>query len=346
MPELRPRLRLGAPPRRRRPAADGRARHRHGRRHRRARGVRRAGIRRRPLPALLGDEADRRPRGAAPRRARAGSRPTRRSPPRVPEFGAGRDDVVRLRHLVSHTLGHRRAADGRPAGLRRVAARTRPRLRRGHRVAVLDARVRGRRRAHRARRRRPVGARPSPPSASAGRRRPGSRSTPTRARTRSVDAAAQGLDYARFAALRHPGAGLLGRAEDLLARRQRAAAQRRIARLARDRRRRCCARSPSGCRSSSRTPRRAARTGASRGTCGTRRPACSRATRYGHGGWARHRVLDHAVARRVLRAAHERRRRHRPVRRRRRRAAQRGRGRRRLTAPRRSGRRAREYPVN
>ena len=32
-----------------------------------------------------------------------------------------------------------------------------------------------------------------------------------------VDAAEQGLDYAQFAALRHPGAGLLGRGEDLLA---------------------------------------------------------------------------------------------------------------------------------
>jgi CubicO group peptidase (beta-lactamase class C family) len=32
-----------------------------------------------------------------------------------------------------------------------------------------------------------------------------------------VDAAAQGLDYDRFAALRHPGAGLLARASDLLA---------------------------------------------------------------------------------------------------------------------------------
>lgn len=32
-----------------------------------------------------------------------------------------------------------------------------------------------------------------------------------------VDAGAQGLDYDRFAALRHPGAGLLGRATDLLA---------------------------------------------------------------------------------------------------------------------------------
>jgi CubicO group peptidase (beta-lactamase class C family) len=32
-----------------------------------------------------------------------------------------------------------------------------------------------------------------------------------------VDAAAQGLDYGRFAALRHPGAGLLGRATELLA---------------------------------------------------------------------------------------------------------------------------------
>ena len=44
----------------------------------------------------------------------------------VPEFGAGRDDVVRLRHLVEPHLGHRRARRcDTPDGPAPLAARTR-----------------------------------------------------------------------------------------------------------------------------------------------------------------------------------------------------------------------------
>ena len=267
-------------------------------------------------------------RGAAPRRAgpTAADTPLTRA---VPEFGAGRDDDVQLRHLVSHTSGIVEPPLDAPDGLRPsllapgrdFAAGTMSRYSSiaFEGVAALIEHASGA----------PweesvlavgesVGATGLTFDADAGRHE-------------VVDAAEQGLDYARFAELRHPGAGLLGRAEDLLAIGS--------ALLGDD----GPLVSPVGadvdaaaahgrrCRSSSRTPRAAARTGGSRGTCATRRQGCSprhlRPRRLGG-----QRVLDHALARGVLRAADEHRRRLRPVRRRRRRAAQRDRGRRRLTS--------------
>ncbi|KQM82216.1 serine hydrolase [Agromyces sp. Leaf222] len=132
----------------------------------------------------------------------------------LPEFGAGRDDVVRLRHLASHTSGIAEPPMDVP-GLRALLQRPGRDFAAGtasrystlayegiaaliehasgapweHAVAAVGARV---------------GATGFTFDAAASRHAP-------------VDAAEQGLDYAEFAALRHPGAGLLGRAEDLLA---------------------------------------------------------------------------------------------------------------------------------
>ncbi|GAA1955700.1 serine hydrolase domain-containing protein [Agromyces allii] len=133
----------------------------------------------------------------------------------VPEFGAGRDDVVRLRHLVSHTSGITEPPMDDVRGLRPgllepgrdFAAGTASRYSTiayaG--VAALIEHASG---APWERAVDAVGARVGATGftfdAAASRHAP-------------VDAASQGLDYARFAALRHPGAGLLGRAEDLLA---------------------------------------------------------------------------------------------------------------------------------
>ena len=133
----------------------------------------------------------------------------------VPEFGAGRDDEVQLRHLVSHTSGIVEPPLDTPDGLRPsllapgrdFAAGTMSRYSSiaFEGVAALIEHASGS----------PweesvlavgesVGATGLTFDAEAGRHE-------------VVDAAEQGLDYARFAELRHPGAGLLGRAEDLLA---------------------------------------------------------------------------------------------------------------------------------
>ena len=132
----------------------------------------------------------------------------------LPEFGGGRDDVVRLRHLVSHTSGILEPPMDQP-GLRASLLRPGRDFAAGtasrystlafdgvaaliehasgapweESVAEVGARV---------------GATGFTFDAEASPHAP-------------VDAESQGVDYARFAALRHPGAGLLGRAEDLLA---------------------------------------------------------------------------------------------------------------------------------
>ncbi|WP_394554077.1 serine hydrolase domain-containing protein [Agromyces sp. MMS24-JH15] len=132
----------------------------------------------------------------------------------LPAFGADRDDVVRLRHLASHTSGIPEPAldapDQRGALLapgRDFAAGTTSRY---STVAFegigaliehasgesLDARVER------------VGARAGASGFTF--ESDASRHTP-------VDTAAQGVDYAAFTTLRAPGAGLLGRAADLLA---------------------------------------------------------------------------------------------------------------------------------
>ncbi|GAA1808110.1 serine hydrolase domain-containing protein [Agromyces neolithicus] len=132
----------------------------------------------------------------------------------IPDFGTGRDDVVRLRHLVSHTSGIVEPPMD-AAGLRELllapgrdfAAGTVSRYSTiaFEGIAALIEQASG------ARWQRAV--------AEVGERAdaPGFTFDASASPHRPVDAAAQGVDYARFAALEHPGAGLLATATDLLA---------------------------------------------------------------------------------------------------------------------------------
>ena len=113
-------------------------------------------------------------------------------------------------------LGHRRAAAGCAAGSARRAPRPRPRLRRGHRLALLVGRLRRHRGDDRARHRRDPGSRASAtgrarsaPTASRWTRHP----TRTRFRMPRPPASTRRSSLR----LRHPGAGVIGRAADLLA---------------------------------------------------------------------------------------------------------------------------------
>jgi len=131
----------------------------------------------------------------------------------VPAFGRSRDDVVRLRHLASHTSGIAEppmdAVAGLEAGLlgprdfaagsvsrystiafEGIAHMIHARTARTWDAAVADALD-------------PVGA-------------TGLTLDEASNPHDVADAAENGLDMQRFAALRHPGAGLIGRAEDLL----------------------------------------------------------------------------------------------------------------------------------
>jgi len=133
----------------------------------------------------------------------------------VPEFGDGRDDVVRLRHLASHTSGIVEPPLDTPAGLRpsllapgrdfAAGAVSRYSTIAFEGIAALIEHA--------------SGAPWEQAVARVGERADASGFTFDAAASphAPVDAAEQGLDYARFAALRHPGAGLLARAEDLLA---------------------------------------------------------------------------------------------------------------------------------
>ena len=135
--------------------------------------------------------------------------------PAVPEFGAGRDDVVRLRHLVSHTSGIVEPPMDAPAGLRPsllapgrdFAAGT---VSRYSTIAFegIAALIEQASRAPWERAVADVGERAGTT---------GFTFDADASQHEVADAGEQGLDYARFAALRHPGAGLLGRATDLLA---------------------------------------------------------------------------------------------------------------------------------
>ncbi|MDT3329140.1 serine hydrolase domain-containing protein [Microbacterium sp. KSW-18] len=131
----------------------------------------------------------------------------------VPEFGAGRDDVVLLRHLASHTAGiaeppldpvtplreelvtrGRDFAAGSASRYSSLAFEGIAALvehATGHDWADAVAQWAGE-----------IGA--------------DGLSLDHAGSVEVVDAAASGVDMARFAALRHPGAGLVGRAEDLL----------------------------------------------------------------------------------------------------------------------------------
>jgi CubicO group peptidase (beta-lactamase class C family) len=132
----------------------------------------------------------------------------------IPEFGAGRDDVVRLRHLVSHTSGIVEPPMDAP-GLRTsllapgrdFAAGTVSRYSTiaFEGIAALIEQASG---APWQRAVADVGERADAP---------GLTFDASTSPHSPVDAAAHDLDYARFAALEHPGAGLLGTAADLLA---------------------------------------------------------------------------------------------------------------------------------
>ena len=133
----------------------------------------------------------------------------------VPEFGAGRDDVVRLRHLVSHTAGITEPPLDTPAGLRPsllapgrdFAAGT---VSRYSTIAFEGVAALIEHATRESWERAAAGVGESVGAT-------GFTFDAAAARSEVVDAAEQGLDYAQFAALRHPGAGLLGRAADLLA---------------------------------------------------------------------------------------------------------------------------------
>lgn len=133
----------------------------------------------------------------------------------IPSFGAGRDDLVRLRHLVGHTSGIIEPPLDTPEGLRRsllapgrdFAAGTVSRYSsiafEGVAALIEDA----------------SGAPWERAVARVGERADAAGFTFDGGSTPHVpvDVAEQGVDWARFTALHHPGAGLFARASDLLA---------------------------------------------------------------------------------------------------------------------------------
>jgi CubicO group peptidase (beta-lactamase class C family) len=132
----------------------------------------------------------------------------------IPEFAGGRDDVVQLRHLVSHTSGIIEPPMDAP-GLRRSLLAPGRDFTAGsvsrystiafEGVAALIEHAGGE----------PWGRAVAGVGEQVG--ATGFTLDAEASPHEVVDAAEQGLDYRRFASLRHPGAGLLGRAEDLLA---------------------------------------------------------------------------------------------------------------------------------
>ena len=133
----------------------------------------------------------------------------------VPEFGTWRDDVVRLRHLVSHTSGISEPPLDVPDGLRPsllvpsrdfpagAASRYSSIAFEGIAALIEDASGAPWERAVAK-----VGERADAPGLTFD-----ADSTPHL----PVDVVDQGLDWAQFTSLRHPGAGLFARAADLLA---------------------------------------------------------------------------------------------------------------------------------
>jgi CubicO group peptidase (beta-lactamase class C family) len=133
----------------------------------------------------------------------------------VPGFGSWREDVVRLRHLVSHTSGISEPPLDAPRGLRPsllepsndfsagAASRYSSIAFEGIAALIEDA----------------SGASWEQAVAKVGERADASGLTFDAASSPHVpvDVAEQGLDWAQFTSLRHPGAGLFARAADLLA---------------------------------------------------------------------------------------------------------------------------------
>ncbi|MFF2370469.1 serine hydrolase domain-containing protein [Agromyces sp. NPDC058110] len=132
----------------------------------------------------------------------------------VPEFGAGRDDVVRLRHLVSHSSGIIEPPMDSAASLRAdltapgrdfaAGTATRYSTIAYSGIAALIEHAGGR-------------AWDAAVNAVAGRAGADGFSLDADSPHAPVDAAECGLDYDRFVELRNPGAGLRARAADLLA---------------------------------------------------------------------------------------------------------------------------------
>ena len=317
---VRPRLRLGPPPRRRRAAARPPC----------SASPRPTGSSRSTRSARRPSVDDHYPRSRSRSRSsgsppcasssRAGSRPRRRCHGGIPSFGAGRDDIVRLRHLVSHTSGIIEPPLDTPRGLRPsllapgrdFAAGTMSRystiafegiaaLIEDGRAAAVGAGGRRRRRA--------VGATGLTFDAWRARTRrwtPPSRASTTRSSRRCGTgrrAPRPREDLLAIGSATAPDDGSLvspvtvrGDARPLTAG---------LPKL---------------------EPYLESRGQDWGFTWNLRHSAPGPLARdtFGHGGWAGCRVLDHAVAGRVLRATHQHRRRDRPLRRRRRRAAQRG----------------------
>ncbi|SBS72263.1 serine hydrolase [uncultured Microbacterium sp.] len=131
----------------------------------------------------------------------------------LPAFGAGRDDIVRLRHLASHTSGISEPALDTPVPLRTellsrgrdFAAGTASRYSTlaFEGIAALVEHATGR-------------AWDAEVTAWAAEIGAHGLSLDLADAHPVADAAAAGVDMERFAALRHPGAGLAGRADDLL----------------------------------------------------------------------------------------------------------------------------------
>lgn len=132
----------------------------------------------------------------------------------IPAFGAGRDDTVQLRHLVSHTSGITEPAMDLP-GLRASLVAAGRDFAAGTMSRYSTIAFEG------------IAALIEHASGSAWEERvaeiarradaPGFTFDAAASRHDPVDAAEQGLDWNRMKGLRHPGAGLFARAEDLLA---------------------------------------------------------------------------------------------------------------------------------
>ncbi|NHI15694.1 serine hydrolase [Microbacterium excoecariae] len=132
----------------------------------------------------------------------------------VPEVGAGREDVVQLRHLVSHTSGLIEPALDAPEGLTAALLRPGRDFAAGAASRYSSIAFEGVAELIRHATGRAWDAEVADFAGAAG--ATGLTLEESADPHPVVDAAEQGLDVARMAALRHPGAGLIGRAEDLL----------------------------------------------------------------------------------------------------------------------------------
>jgi len=132
----------------------------------------------------------------------------------VSDFGEGRDDVVRIRHLVSHTSGVREPPLDVPQGLRRALLAPGRDFAAGAASRYSSIAFEGIAATILQRTGRTWDAGVSEFSTTIGAE--GFTLDEESDPHEIVDAAANGVDIAQLAALRHPGAGMLSRAADLL----------------------------------------------------------------------------------------------------------------------------------